>query len=99
MAKVCHRAAEEPQWKRGKLLKKGCAIEPESTEFVELELHAKLLNGDLMFNEAQERVIKKWENRKFELLIEFVETILVPLHPLLKDSPEYCRLLKKVQLL
>ncbi|MBA3239086.1 MAG: DUF3638 domain-containing protein [Parachlamydiaceae bacterium] len=56
-----------------KVLKEGFAIEPETTEFAELELHAKLLNGDLMFNEVQARLIEKWENRKLELLIEFVD--------------------------
>jgi hypothetical protein len=67
----------------------------ESAEFVTHEFQAKLLNGDLMFDESHWKVIEKLEKSKFDLLMEFVETILLPLHPLLKDSPEHCQLLKK----
>ena len=68
----------------------GCMPSPD--DFKVLELHAKLLNGDLQFNEQQWSFFEKWVDTRYELLMEFIEMILLPLHPLLKDSPEYGQL-------
>ncbi len=55
-----------------------------------LELQVKLLDGDLNFTEQQETLLKRWLTAdKKPLLKQFMQEILLPLHPQLLTSLSY----------
>ena len=67
----------------------------EDKRFCQIELMAKLLNGDLLFDELQWNLFASWVKdlgeEKKEILKKFFEEVLFDLHPLLESSPEYHR--------
>jgi hypothetical protein len=67
----------------------------DDPDFCKREVIAKLLNGDLLFDDVQWKHFVSWFDALGEergLLGKFIEEVLFDLHPLLEDSSEYQRL-------
>lgn len=62
--------------------------------FQNMELAAKLLNGDVQFNPCQWEFLTLWLQGKQSLLKSFLQDVLVPLHPELPSLPDYQRLIE-----
>lgn len=67
----------------------------EDEVFCQRELIAKVLNGDLLFDEPQWKLfcfwVEKMDVEKKRLLKQFFEQVLFNVHPLLQSSAEYNR--------
>lgn len=74
----------------------------QDTQFSRLELAAKLLNGDLKFDDQQWKLFRSWvdgmSSEKIALLDKFIKELLFDLHPLLESSAEYNRASKYIAL-
>ena len=57
------------------------------------ELQAKLLNGDLDFNPQQWADFVEFYDDKKQQVLSFIQSILIPLHPLLSRSPAFQKLI------